>query len=400
MRILYITSNLPYPPSDGPRIRLFAFLKHFAPRHRVLLASFIRPHETIDSVKALKDICGRVHVVPHANKYAASNLVQGAIGSLPFGVLHYRHPEMFQGVSRIIDEEQPDIIQVEAVQMAQYCLAAPSVKVLDLHNIESLLMKRYSEREPNLFKRHYADMTWRKLLAYERAIYPSFARILTCSKEEREQVSHVVRDSPVRVIPNGVDIETFDPGAVIAAAASPEVQRLVFVGKMDYHANVDAVCWFCETILPLILARNSHVQFHIVGAYPVKAVLALESRHVRVEGAVEDVRPYLKAASVVVVPLRVGGGTRFKVVEALAMGKAMVTTAVGCEGIVVRHGREALIADEPREFAEHVLALLQDDQLRARFRAAGRRLVADRYSWPAICGSLEQTYEEIGSHDR
>jgi len=200
----------------------------------------------------------------------------------------------------------------------------------------------------------------------------------------------------VSVVPNGVDTDGYrSAGDASLNGSSPQNSvRIVFVGRMDYHANVDAVQWFCRYVFPRIRCARPDVVLQIVGGHPTGAVRRLASPgSIEVTGFVPDVRPYLAAASVVVVPLRIGGGTRLKILEALAMGKAVISTALGAEGLEAVGGRDLLIANPPAEFADQVVAVLSDADLRARLGAAGRRLTVDTYDWSRIVRKLEGVYE-------
>ncbi len=392
MDILFISSLLPYPPDFGPRIRTFSFLRRLAERHRVTVLSFCCGAAETGAVEALGAHGVEVHVVPRNPGYSPWKLLRGLVGPTAFSVLSYQSRGMADLVRSVASQRRFDIVQVESIHMAQYCDGFACPTVLDLHNIESLLMRRYAEHEPHPLKHAYAHATWKKLAHYERSVYDRFSHCLTCSEPERELVSHWTGRERVTVIPNGVDEQPWRPDDPVA---QPE-DRLLFVGRMDYHANVDAVRWFCREIFPSIRARRPHAVLQIVGGYPVREVRQLaKPKEIEVTGLVDDVRPFLRAAAVVVVPLRVGSGTRYKILEALGMGKAVVSTAIGCEGLAVVPGHELLVADRASEFADHVIALLNNADLRANLGSAGRRLVEDRYMWPRIVQRLEQVYENL-----
>jgi polysaccharide biosynthesis protein PslH len=177
-------------------------------------------------------------------------------------------------------------------------------------------------------------------------------------------------------------------------ATRPDAPRIVFVGRMDYHANVDAVQWFCRDVFPSVRRARPDVLLQIVGGHPTVAVRRLASAGaVEVTGFVSDVRPYLLDASAVVVPLRIGGGTRLKILEALAMGKAVISTALGAEGLEAMGGRDLLIANPAEQFAREVIAVLSEPDLRSRLGAAGRQLAVEKYDWSGIVRKLEQVYE-------
>jgi glycosyltransferase involved in cell wall biosynthesis len=261
--------------------------------------------------------------------------------------------------------------------------------VLDLHNIESLLMKRYAECVTNPLKRVYADVTWRKLWRYETTTYGRFDECLACSEEDRTIALQQAPAARVTIVPNGVDLQL----GVSMEETHRISARLVFVGRMDYHANVDGIVWFSREVLPRLRAVRPDVSVQIVGGNPSPEVRRLAQPGViDVLGFVEEIGPFLREAAIVVVPLRVGGGTRLKILEALGLGKAVVSTRVGAEGIAITHGSNILIADEAGQFAESVLALLADPGWAHRLGLAGRRLVEQQYNWEAIVARLEELY--------
>jgi sugar transferase (PEP-CTERM/EpsH1 system associated) len=392
MDILYVTSNLPFPPTDGPRIRLFSFIRSLAQRHHISVLSFLRTTEDAHAVEALRAYCADVQVIRRKPGYSPWRLVRGLLGPTAFGVINYYDPDMASLIKKLMRQRSLNIVQAEGIQMAQYCLNLSCSTIIDLHNIESRVMKRFAKVEPNPLKRAYAEVTWRKLVHYEQKVYSRFSHCLTCSEEDQKVVGEWAGTERVTVIPNGVDVKQYS----LDGHSSEPGDRLVFVGRMDYHANVDGVKWFCKEILPYIRSRRPTVVFQIVGVHPTKQILQLaRPDQVEVTGPVDDIRPYLRQAKVVVAPLRVGGGTRFKILEALAMGKAVVSTSVGSEGIAVTSGHELLIADSPREFADQVIRALEGDELRLRLGLLGRRLVEDRYSWDATCRRLEDVYSSL-----
>jgi polysaccharide biosynthesis protein PslH len=215
-------------------------------------------------------------------------------------------------------------------------------------------------------------------------------RVLTVSEEDRRALRTELPGLEAAVVPNGVDLERFSP------AGEPKGASAVFVGKMDYRPNVDAVRWFCAEVLPRVRAAVPGFVFTVVGSRPVSAVRELgRLPGVRVTGRVAETRPYVRDAAIAVVPLRAGSGTRLKILEALAMGRPVVSTTLGCEGLDTVDGAHLAVADSPEGFAERVVRLLRHDGERARLGRHGRQLVAERYGWTASVARLEATYEEL-----
>jgi sugar transferase (PEP-CTERM/EpsH1 system associated) len=384
MKLLFVTGTLPYPPTDGWKIRVFALLRGLAQRHSVSVVSFVRRIDDALAVERLRDQGIDVHVVRRDHRYAPSKLVQGLLGRTAFPILNYRDDRMTHLLQQVLRSGTFDIVQVESIHMAQYCLGLRETTILDLHNIESLLMRRYARQENNPLKRAYAEVTWRKLAAYERETCGRFSHCLTCSDEERVLLQTRCGVDQITVIPNGVDIDAHTPEETDVGHGSghPCGERIVFVGRMDYHANVEGVRWFSRDVWPRIRARRPGAVFQIVGGYPVPAISRLaRAGEIEVTGFVRNVRPYVKEASVVVVPLRVGGGTRLKILEALALGKPLVSTTVGAEGIEAVPDRDLVIADHAEAFADEVVSLLNHPEKGAALGDAGRRLVESKYNW-------------------
>jgi glycosyltransferase involved in cell wall biosynthesis len=239
-------------------------------------------------------------------------------------------------------------------------------------------------------------MQYARMLRFERRALGRFDGVLVVSHADRQTFARLYPDAirqDVHVVSTGVDTGFFSP-----APSAADGRRLVFTGSMDWLPNEDAVAYFCREILPRIRADEPSATLTIVGRAPTPAVKRLAADHgVTVTGRVDDVRPYMRDAAVYVVPLRIGGGTRLKIFEAMAMGKAVVSTTVGAEGLPVENGEHLLIADEPHLFARAVVRLFRDVERRRAIEAAARKLVVERYDWSAIAGELEQALVRFAS---
>jgi sugar transferase (PEP-CTERM/EpsH1 system associated) len=391
MEILFVTGNLPYPPSDGWRIRVYMLIRHLSRLHRISLVTFIRTSEDIALAEGLRKYCAEIRLIPRNPRYSPLKLLRGVLGATAFPVLSYQDSRMSNTIKSMLNARRFDLVQAESLQMAQYCTNLAMHTVLDLHNIESLVMKRYAEFQRNPLKQWYAHHTSTKLAAYERQICAQFDRCLTCSDEDRDRLHALAGVVRTSVIPNGVDVEAFKADMRVETTTN----SILFVGRMDYHANVDGIRWFCREVFPLLLRNRSDLTLKIVGTNPTEEVRRLAvPRQIEVTGYVEDTRPFLKKASVVIIPLRIGGGTRLKLLEAFAMGKAVVSTTVGAEGIAASPNKEILLADSAEQFADQTHTALMDGALRARLGIAARRFVELRYDWEAIVGRLNAVYDD------
>lgn len=392
MRILFLASTLPHPPVDGWRIRTHHLLRALASEHEVTLLSFRAPGNSGDAVAALGRLCDRVEVVGRSQRYSARNLLLGLVGRLPFSVLNYRVPAMHAKLAEIITSTRPDIIHVEDIHMAQYVLPLGGVPlVLDMHNIESLLLLRYADRQRDPLRKIYARLTAAKLGRYERAAAPAFARVLTCSDLDARHITDRLAYSRVAVIPNGVDADRFVP-----RPGREEPDTLVFVGRMDYVANHDAMAFFCRSVLPRLWRSVPKARLYIVGHEPSRAIqrLARDPRIV-VTGSVPDVAEFVARAAVVVAPLRYGSGTRLKILEAMAMAKPVVATPLGCEGIDARPGEEIVVADSPEDQAQALVEFLRDRERREAIGQGGRELALRKYTWTVIGSDLLELYRGL-----
>jgi sugar transferase (PEP-CTERM/EpsH1 system associated) len=394
MNVLFLTANFPYPPTDGAKIRIFSLIRHLAKRHRIKLISFIRTTEKPSAVEGMYKYCHQVWAIPRDVAYKPGKLLRGLVGTLPFPVVNYWDRSMARLVNYVTNQESFDIVQAESLEMVQYTFPITDRTVLDLHNIESELMMRYAKEEPNLLKRAYANITSKKLAAYENKMCRQLRRCLTCSEEDRQLLQKRTGVEHIDVVPNGVDLDNYS----LNGSARSSTNRIVFVGRMDYHANVSGIRWFFREVLPNIRAQWPNIVFQIVGGNPTEEVRKMaRPGEIEVTGAVDDVRPYLREASAVVVPLKVGGGTRLKILEALAMGKAVVSTSIGAEGLRIDAGTEVLIADRPEQFAEETIRVLANADLRESLGKAGRQLVERLYSWETIGQRLESIYETVAT---
>jgi sugar transferase (PEP-CTERM/EpsH1 system associated) len=416
MKILFLTPQLPYPPHQGTAIRNYNLIRHLAPHHEIHLLSFVRSPDDLAEAGPLHQLCRRVAGVATPHRSPVKRLLSVFLSPQPDMALRLPSAE-FQGRLEAWLRETPfDVIQVEGIEMAGYGLGireqglgtrkqGKPLLVFDDHNAEYVLQQRAFETDARRPRRWmgalYSLIQWQKLRRYEARVCRAFDRVVAVSPADAQALQQLVPELEVTVVLNGVDTEALSNEAmrneVMSKAMDNETlvdsSLLVFVGKMDFRPNVDAVLWFCQQILPLIRRERPSIRFVIVGREPHPRVQALaQDPRITVTGYVEDVRPYIARAAVYVVPLRMGSGTRLKVLEAMAMSQAIVSTTLGCEGIALTPGREAILADTAQEFAQRVMELLDDEERRRSMGQQARRLVEARYDWRVIVPRLEQVY--------
>jgi glycosyltransferase involved in cell wall biosynthesis len=303
-----------------------------------------------------------------------------------------------EALSRLLAAERFDVIQAESIEMAGYALASRSLGaqlLLDQFNAEYLLQRRAALadlRRLAVAGGVYSLLQWRKLAGYERRLLRELDGILVVSPEDAAALRRLDRRARPILVPNGVDTAAVRPGAVRGQLGPAS---LVFTGTLDYRPNIDALRWFVGEVLPRIRRRRPDTRLRVVGRAAGPAVQALhDGAAVELVGEVPDVAPFIDGSAVYVVPMRIGGGSRLKLLEALAMEAAVVSTPMGAEGVAgLRSGEQLLVARSPGAFADAVLRLIDDPALAARLGRAGRAHVAANYDWRAIVPRLDAAYE-------
>lgn len=282
-----------------------------------------------------------------------------------------------------------DLMQVESSLMSSLDLSRAPVTILDEHNIEYELLQRSFRTEGELLRRAFNLVEFLKVRHAERQAWRRYDGCVVTSTRELAEVTSVVAGKPVAVVPNGVDLDHFVPQPDVSASG------LVFTGLMSYRPNIDAVTYFVREILPLIHRTRPAETFTIVGWGVTDEVRALAGPSVIVTSRVPDVTPYLAGAAAVVAPVRIGSGTRLKVLEALAMARPLVSTSLACEGLDLEPGHHLLVADDPSQFAEAVIRVLEDQPLADRLSAAGRQLMEARFGWDVVTAQLEEFHDRV-----
>lgn len=399
MKILFVTPFLPSPPRFGGQRRLDGLMRSLAKRHDVSLISFTATDEFKQmSLEATREYCKEVVIFPDMELVAQRDkrLLQArsllSLHSFEH-LLVARRSEFLARLEQLIDAGSYDIVQVEFVQMAALSFRLPVGRrfrtVLDEHNIEFDIVKRTASANVSTARRLYSAVDWRKLKREEVSAWRRFDGVSVTSRRDASILSELEPRTRVSVVPNGVDVDQFRP-----ATTEPAPDSLLFFGAMNYYPNQDGLTYFVEQIFPLILAKRPSTKLWVVGPAP-DSVKRLQSANIEVTGFVDAVEPYIDSAAAVIVPLRLGGGTRLKIVEAMAKAKAIVSTPIGAEGIDVVHGESALLASDPAGFAAHVESVLADAALARRLGEAARSLAESRYSWPALVDGLERFYAEL-----
>jgi polysaccharide biosynthesis protein PslH len=412
-RILILTPQLPYPPHQGTTIRNYNLIAGLAQRHTLDLLTFASMEGAAAlAASPLPSLCRQIITEPLPARTLTARARDMFTTPLPDMALRLASPALHAGMARLLAENEYDVVQIEGIEMARYALAQlepaylmsegdktrrrPRL-VFDDHNAEYVLQQRAFVTDVRRPRRWpgaaYSLVQWQKLRAYERRICRAAGRVVAVSEADRASLRRLMPDLEVAVVPNGVDLDFYRPG-VTSPIEGLGADALVFTGKMDYRPNVDAVLWFVEAVLPLIQQAAPQAHFYVVGQQPHARLAALAGHPgVTITGGVPDVRPYIAAAGAYVIPLRIGGGTRLKVLEAMAMGQAIVSTRLGCDGFPFADGGEARLADTPADFAAATLSVLRDREQAARLGRAARDYVAAHYGWERIVPLMEKMYE-------
>ncbi|HEX2703016.1 MAG TPA: glycosyltransferase family 4 protein [Solirubrobacteraceae bacterium] len=391
MKILVVSTQFPYPPRSGSEARVYQLMRQLARRHEVTLLSYAMPDEREDAAALAAELTVRVVERSAAPRKAKRAVQLLSIASrLPYACREVRSQQMQRAIDELCAQVQFDVIQLESLPTSQFSLPIAPKLLLDEHNIEYELLRRQSEQERSIIRRVYNRVEHARVRRFEQSTWERVDGCLLTSERELEIVRRHAPGLAAAVVPNGVDLQRFQ-----ATDRPVEPFSAVFNGVLDYRPNVDAALYLVDQIWPLVLEVCPQARLSLVGRAPPSEVRRLGRRGVTVTGEVADIRPYLERATVVVVPMRMGGGTRLKVVESLALSKATVSSSLGCEGIAVTPGRDLLTADDPRSFAEGILELFENEPQRRELGRNGRALVEREYSWDLAGEQMESFLEAL-----
>lgn len=409
INILFVSATIPYPTIDGGRIRVLSLVSRLCRIHEVTFLTFITSPADEQGAAYLREMGMEVVGIRRSEQKSGSRalnalaalggILKNSIQRKPLTVAKYYSVEMVEALERLLRSRRFDIVHFEMLHTGQFLLELRSegensyTTVLGEQNIDSRIWRRLAREESNLLKKLIFRSQYRRFVSYESRICHRFDMCLCVSEEDGRELKSICPAAAIEVVPNGVDTDYFRP-----EEGDEEEECLVFTGSMDWRPNEDAVVFFCDQILPLIQAELPEVKFLIVGSNPSDRVMRLGKRQgVVVTGWVEDVRPYISSAAVFIVPLRIGGGTRLKILQALAMEKAVVSTSIGCEGLNLQPGEHLLVADKPRRFAEETIKLIRNGSLRRKLGENGRAFVQEKYDWDVVVKGLNLVYGRLTS---
>lgn len=388
MKVLFLGREVPYPADSGAKMRAWHVLRQLAEKHEVTLVCYGNADDKL--AEELRSTCAAVHGVestaPAKDIGLHLRMLAGLFHVLPYAV-RGRYSQAYQEkVNGLLQGEKFDLVVSDSLYQAVYVPGGSFKTLLNEHNIESVIIERYRRIEKNPLLKLYASYELGRMKRFEDKVWQRFNRCFVCSEVDKQVVRQRVGSIQVDVIPNGMELPESEPKRKEREA------HLVYTGLISWRPNEDAVLYFLEAIYPRIKAKVPGVTFSVVGKGPCSQIqdLARKDDSITVTGFVDRVTPYVEEASVFVVPLRIGSGTRLKILEALAMNKAVVSTSVGCEGLEVCDGKDIMITDTPEAFADCVVRLLKDEPQRRTLGENGRKLVAEKYNWERIGAKIEE----------
>jgi glycosyltransferase involved in cell wall biosynthesis len=392
--LLFLCPRVPWPLNTGAKIRTHALLKALLSEYRVSYAGFLQPDlNEVEALERLAD-CENIRLVPEQCVSFAGKAWLGfrnLFDDRPATVAKYRHRRIVEFVRSWMDHHPGGVVHADHVHMAPYLELVPDgFKVMDEHNVESQIVERLAEKKSGSPVGTYIRSQAGRMRKLEARMTRYSDLVLAVSEGDAIQLREMAPGTRVEVVPNGVDLEYFHP-----SVETPRIPgRLVFTGSMNWLPNQDAVIYFMEEIWPILDAtpEGNDWSFDIVGHTPPPSVKMLASDRVRVTGSVDDVRPYVHGAVAFIVPIRIGGGSRLKILEAFSMEIPVISTTVGCEGLNVSDGVQLLTADTPEQFSAALVRLAQEPDLGRELASRAKQHVEGHFSWSTIGRKMLNCY--------
>ena len=396
LRVLYIAHRLPYPPNKGDKIRSFNIVTHLARQHRVTLATLV---DDAADIKWVPELTTKVEQMLYASIFQRFRRIFSARALLTGGAITNRffYSESLQEqLDSLLDKEKFDVLMCSSSPMAEYLFKSRhfeagfkgAKRIIDLIDVDSLKWAQYAEEAGPIRSWVYRSEA-HSLADFERRIYEYFDYLLLVSEQEKKHFPREDTQKRIFAIANGVDLDYFNPSnSRLAGGGTP---TLVFTGMMDYWPNIDGVLWFVKEVFDIIKSEFPDVNLLVVGGRPDRRILRLDKiAGITVTGFVEDIRKYTAQADVYIVPLRIARGIQNKILEAMAMGKAVVGTPQALEGIGATPGREVLVGESATEFADEVIGLLRHRDLAKKLGASARTFVERSHDWSMTLRELDK----------
>jgi glycosyltransferase involved in cell wall biosynthesis len=402
LRILCVSQVPPSPPRFGAQARIHGLMTQLARRHDLTALCLVDEELDLEDCRdAMQSYCREVVLIRNPkgrNRLAKRRLQLRSLASFRSFERHLFSVKGFQEqLDRLLRHRRFDVVNLEFPYLAHLRLkqsppgTPPPLLVIDAHEIAHDMVRQFA-RNGGVGRKLYAGLNWRKLRREELSAFREADGIFACSVDDERRILKDVHSARTTVVPNAADVEFYRPRPPDPPA---DGRTVVFFGLLSTYPNIDGALWFLREIWPKVAAARPDAVCKIIGKGAPRALLELAGPRVEIAGLIADLRPHLASAAALVVPLRIGGGTRLKIVEGMSMAKAIVSTTLGAEGIEVVPDRDILIADDRDRFAASVLRLLDDPALGARLGSSARRVAVERYAWSAAVARLEQFYRQL-----
>ena len=391
MRIFFICQRVPFPPDRGDKITTFHEIRHLSTTHEVHVFCLADGSRDLDNIPDARRYAQSVTAVPVGGWTSKLRALKAMLTGEPLSVAAFSETRLHYAIRQKFAELRPDLIMVYSCNVAQYAEHFPQVpRIMQFAELDSSRWGQFARRSRPPLRWVYA-LEERRFFAYELHIARSFSHALVCTAAEQRDFERLIPGVPVSLVRNGVDLDYFR-----STGAAKRSGSIVFTGVMDYFPNVDAVVWFCDEVLPIVQQQIPEAGLTICGSRPAAAVRRLTTRRgVTVTGRVPDTRPHLDQAEVFIAPMRMARGIQNKLLEALAMGLPCVASAAAATGTAIPDGEGILTADEPEEFARHVVRLLRDQPFRAAMARKARAAAEANYRWETQLTCLDRVIAAV-----
>jgi glycosyltransferase involved in cell wall biosynthesis len=395
MKILWVKTDFLHPTTRGGQIRTLEMVKRLNQKHVLHYIAF-DDLEQPEGPRRAKEYSAAHYSIPHSapekkltSPAFLAQLIAGALSPLPVAINRWRSVSMKREIERLQRTEQYDAI------VCDFLFSAPNIPdlsqaIIFQHNVEAVIWQRHVEHSSNIVKKLYFQLQAQRMAQYEGEACRKAKRVIAVSEADANTMRRQYRVQNVSSVPTGVDLEYCKRPS---KGPTPAKSDLVFVGSMDWMPNSDGIRWFVREVFPLIVKKRPQTTFNIVGRKPPADIDAMISERIKVTGTVPDVRPYLWGSKVSVVPLRIGGGTRLKIYEAMAASLPVVSTQIGAEGLEIEDGRNIAIADDAARFADRCVELLNDPDACRLMASRALEIVTERYSWEVVTAQFERLLE-------
>jgi len=405
MNILFITENLPYPVDTGGKIRSYNIIRGLSRHNDVILLSTYTSEDQLGYADIFKQLCAQVHLVKKKKRSLARLayiVLSNIFSRFPLLVKQHFNKSLSNKIRELIRDESLhiDAVHFDHLDSSVYLeqINDSTHKILDEHNIVTNQIITSYNVQKNPLLRLLLKSQISKTMRYEGNTASRMDMNLVCSSDDKRYLREFTDTANITVIPNGVDIEYFSQPQSTYPPGLPDLEKgktLVFVGTLDYGPGETAVSYFLEEIFPLLQTEDKDFKFIAVGQNPSRRLLKMSSDNIIFTGRVDDIRPYVSAASIFVVPLLSGSGTRLKILDAMAMKIPVVSTSIGAEGLTVNHEKDIMLADSPEDFARSISLLCNNHELQNTLIDNGFKLVSDQYAWEIVWNSLDEVYGSL-----